>query len=41
MKFTKEVNGKEIVVDEPNKNLFNLYEREGFKEVKEVELKKK
>ena len=41
MRYVKEVNGKEIVVIETNKNFFNLLEREGFKPKKEVELKKK
>jgi ribosomal protein S18 acetylase RimI-like enzyme len=35
MKFVKEVDGVKIIVEETNKNLFNLFEREGFKEVKE------
>jgi hypothetical protein len=37
MKFKKEINGKEVVIDVVNENTFNIYEREGFKKVEETE----
>lgn len=40
MKFSKEVDGKQIIIEETNKNFFNLLEREGFKEVKKTKLDK-
>ena len=41
MKFTKEVDGKVIEVEEENKNIFSLYERNGFKKVEDEEVKTK
>lgn len=35
MKFTKEVDRKEIVIVEANPNHFSIFIREGYKEVKE------
>lgn len=34
MRFVKTVNGKEIVIEDNNKNHFSMYKREGFKEEK-------
>jgi len=36
LKFVKEINGKEIVVEETNKNHFIILEREGFEKAKET-----
>jgi len=41
LKFVKIVEGKEIVIECDNENLYSLYLREGFKEVKEIKDKKK
>ena len=43
MKFIKEVNGKEITLEETNVNHYSILERLGFKEVKppKTEAKKK
>lgn len=35
MKFVKEINDKEVVIECDNENLYSIYEREGFKPVKE------
>lgn len=35
MKYIKEVDGKEIIVEDLNPNHAIIYEREGFKPVKE------
>lgn len=41
MKFTKEVDGKTITIEETRQPIFTLLEREGFKEAVEEEVKKK
>jgi len=40
LKFIKEVNGKDVVIECDNENLFSLYLREGFKESKVIIEKK-
>jgi len=35
LKFVKIVEGKEVIIECDNENLYSLYIREGFKELKE------